>query len=292
MVPEGSRDSGNAPVVGRQARTVVLESRSDKAIWRELMSFQPFDLKGKVGLVTGGNSGIGLGMARGMAEAGADICIWGTNEEKNAAAADQLKSHGTRVLALRCDVGDRAQVQAAFAETLAKLGRVDACFANAGVGSRGTPFRDMSLEEWRAVFRVNMEGVVFTFQAAIHHMLERGGGGSLVATSSGTAIFGAPRGEHYAATKAGLGSLVRSIAVEHARDGIRANMVIPGWIETPMTKRAVASPKFQEKVLTRIPLRRWGQPADFSGLAIYLASDASAYHTGDTLMIDGGYAAF
>ena len=256
------------------------------------MSFKPFDLTGKVGLVTGGNSGIGLGMATGLAEAGADVCIWGTNEERNAAAADQLKSAGTRVVALRCDVGDRDQVQAAFAETLKQLGRVDACFANAGIGGRGTPFKDMTMDEWRAVFRINMEGVVHTFQAAIAHMIERGEGGSLVATSSGTSIFGAPRSEHYAATKAGLGALCRSIAVEHARDRIRANVIIPGWIETRMTKRAVATAKFQEKVLTRIPLRRWGQPEDFSGLAVYLASDASAYHTGDTLMIDGGYGAF
>jgi hypothetical protein len=256
------------------------------------VSFKPFDLTGKVGLVTGGNSGIGLGMAKGLAEAGADVCIWGTNEERNAAAADALAPYGKRVLALRCDVGDRAQVQAAFSETLGKLGHVDACFANAGVGGRGTPFRDMSLEEWRDIFRINMEGVVHTFQAAIHHMLERKQGGSLIATSSGTSIFGAPRSEHYAATKAGLGALVRSIAVEHARDGIRANVIVPGWIETRMTKRAVGSAKFQEKVLTRIPVRRWGQPEDFSGLAVYLASDASSYHTGDTLMIDGGYAAF
>lgn len=256
------------------------------------MPFKPFDLTGKVGLITGGNSGIGLGMAEGLAAAGADVCIWGTNEEKNAAAAEQLKQYGTKVLALRCDVGDREQVRSAFGQTLERLGRVDACFANAGIGGRGTPFRDMSMDEWRAVFRINMEGVVHTFQAAIHHMLERGGGGSLIATSSGTSIFGAPRSEHYAATKAGLGSLVRSIAVEHARDAIRANVVLPGWIETPMTKRAFSMPKFQAKVLTRVPLRRWGQPADFSGLAVYLASDASAYHSGDTLMIDGGYAAF
>jgi NAD(P)-dependent dehydrogenase (short-subunit alcohol dehydrogenase family) len=256
------------------------------------VSFKPFDLTGKVGLVTGGNSGIGLGMAEGLAAAGADVCIWGTNEQKNAAAAEHLQQFGSRVLALRCDVGDRDQVRSAFAQTLERFGRVDACFANAGIGGRGTPFKDMTMDEWREVFRVNMEGVVHTFQAAIAHMLERGGGGSLVATSSGTSIFGAPRSEHYAATKAGLGALVRSVAVEHARHGIRANVIVPGWIETPMTTRAVASSKFQEKVLTRIPQRRWGQPADFSGLAVYLASDASSYHTGDTLMIDGGYAAF
>jgi NAD(P)-dependent dehydrogenase (short-subunit alcohol dehydrogenase family) len=256
------------------------------------MAFKAFDLTGKVALITGGNSGIGLGFAHGLAEAGADVCIWGTNAAKNAAAAAELEKQGTRVLALACDVGDRDQVQAAFARTLDELGRVDACFANAGVGSRGTPFVDMSPAEWQDIFRINMEGVVHTFQAAIRHIVERGGGGSLVATSSGTAIFGAPRGEHYAATKAGLLALVRSIAVEHARHGIRANAVIPGWIETAMTERALQTPAFEDRVLRRIPLRRWGQPSDFSALAVYLASDASAYHTGDTLMIDGGYAAF
>lgn len=256
------------------------------------MPFKPFNLTGKVGLVTGGNSGIGLGMAEGLAAAGADVCIWGTNEAKNSQATERLQQYGTRVLALKCDVGDRDQVRSAFGQTLERLGRVDACFGNAGIGGRGTPFRNMSMDEWRNVFRVNMEGVVHTFQAAIAHMMERGGGGSLIATSSGTSIFGAPRSEHYAATKAGLGALVRGIAVEHARDGIRANVVLPGWIETPMTQRAFAGETFQAKVLKRVPLRRWGQPADFSGLAVYLASDASAYHTGDTLMIDGGYAAF
>jgi NAD(P)-dependent dehydrogenase (short-subunit alcohol dehydrogenase family) len=256
------------------------------------MAFKAFDLTGKVALVTGGNSGIGLGFAQGLAAAGADVCIWGTNAVKNGAAAAELEKQGTRVLALVCDVGDRDQVRAAFARTLDEFGRVDACFANAGIGSRGTPFVEMSLAEWQDIFRINMEGVVHTFQAAIRHMMERGGGGSLVATSSGTAIFGAPRGEHYAATKAGLLALVRSIAVEHARHGIRANAVIPGWIETAMTDRALKTPAFEDRVLRRIPLRRWGQPGDFSALAVYLASDASAYHTGDTLMIDGGYAAF
>jgi hypothetical protein len=256
------------------------------------VAFKQFDLTGKVALITGGNSGIGLGFAHGLAEAGADVCIWGTNEGKNAAAQAELEKHGTRVLALRCDVGDGEQVRAAFAQTVRDLGHVDACFANAGVGGRGTPFRHMSLEEWQAVFRVNMEGVVHTFQAAIGHMMERGAGGSLIATSSGTAVFGAPRSEHYSATKAGLCGLIRSIAVEHARHAIRANAIIPGWIDTPMTARAFKTEAFQEKVLKRIPLRRWGGPADFGGLAVYLASDASAYHTGDTLMIDGGYAAF
>ncbi len=251
-----------------------------------------FDLSGKVALVTGGNSGIGLGFAEGLARHGADVCIWGTNESKNAAAEEKLKRHGGKVLALQCDVGDQPQVDRAFAKTVETLGKVDSCFANAGVGSRGTPFVEMDLEEWRAIFRVNMEGVFFTFQAAVKHMVERGEGGSLVVTSSGSAIFGAPRTEHYAATKAGVNAIIRGLAVEHGRHGIRANAVIPGWIDTPMTAGVVNNEVFLKKVQTRIPIRRWGTGDDFSAIAVYFASDASAYHSGDTVMIDGGYAAF
>jgi NAD(P)-dependent dehydrogenase (short-subunit alcohol dehydrogenase family) len=251
-----------------------------------------FDLTGKVALVTGGNSGIGLGFAEGLAEAGADICIWGRNEKKNADAEAKLRGYGTTVLALRCDVGDPEQVRSCFARTLEVLGRVDACFANAGIGSPGTSFSELGLEEWRTVFNVNMEGVFLTFQTAANHMVERGGGGSLVVTSSGSSMFGAPRSIHYGAAKAGVNSMIRSLAVEYARHGIRANAIIPGWIDTPMTEGFFGLEVAQQKVLKRIPMRRWGVPADFSGLAVYLASDASAYHTGDVMMIDGGYAAF
>ncbi len=256
------------------------------------MVFAPFDLRGKVALVTGGNSGIGLGMAAGLAQAGADVAIWGQNEAKNEAARVELARHGTRVLALRCDVGDEAAVRESFARTAAELGAVDACFANAGVGSRGTAFAEMKLGEWRDVFRVNMEGVFVTFQEAVRHMVARGRGGTLVVTSSSSAIFGAPRSEHYAATKAGVIAMVRALAVEHARHGIRAHSILPGWIDTAMTERALQTEAFQERVLRRIPVRRWGVGADFAGIAVYLASDASAYHTGDSFVIDGGYACF
>ncbi len=259
-------------------------------LWR--MTFKPFDLTGRVCLVTGGNSGIGLGMARGLAQAGADLCIWGTNRDKNESARRELESLGSRVIALECDVGDRAAVENTFGQTLAKFGHVNACFANAGIGSRGTPFTEMSLEEWQSIFRVNMEGVFNTFQQAVRHMVERGEGGSLVVTSSLSALEGAPRSEHYAATKAGVNAMVRALAVEHARHGIRANSVLPGWIETAMTAKAVGNPVFEERVLKRVPARRWGTGDDFSGIAVYLASDASSYHTGDSIVIDGGYGIF
>jgi NAD(P)-dependent dehydrogenase (short-subunit alcohol dehydrogenase family) len=251
-----------------------------------------FDLSGKTALVTGGNSGIGLGFAEGLAMHGADVCIWGTNAAKNAAALEKLKEHGTRVEAMICDVGDRAAVERTFAQTVEKFGRVDSCFANAGVGSKGTPFVNMDLEEWRSIFRVNMEGVFHTFQFAIRHMVEKKIAGSLVVTSSGSAVFGAPRTEHYAATKAGVLAMMRGLAVEHARHGIRTNAIVPGWIETPMTDKFINLDLYKQKVLTRIPLRRWGTGDDFRGLAVYLASDASAYHTGDMLTIDGGYECF
>ena len=256
------------------------------------MAYEPFDLTGHVALVTGGNSGIGLGMADALARSGADVAIWGTNEEKNANALEQLKAHGTNVVALKCDVGEESEVEAAFAKTVQELGKVDSCFANAGIGGGAPAFHEFTLEQWRKVTRINLDGVFLTFKAAVRHMVGRGEGGSLVVTSSGSAIDGAARNQAYASTKGGVLAMMRGLAVEYARSGIRANAIVPGWIDTPMTEDVLQWEKFQEKVLTRIPVRRWGQPADFGGLAVYLASPASSFHTGDTIVIDGGYAVF
>lgn len=257
------------------------------------MAYQPFDLSGKVALVTGGNSGIGLGMAMAVAQAGADVAIWGTNADKNEAARQELVKTGRRILALQCDVGDEAAVEAAFAQTVASLGRVDGCFANAGVSGRGLKsFLDMTSEEWHRVLRVNLDGAFYTFRTAAKHMIERGGDGVLVGTASLAAIEAAPRGEHYAATKGGMISMVKAMAVEFARYRIRAHSILPGWIETNMTANAVANPKFAGNVLPRIPMRRWGDGDDFGGIAVYLMSSASKYHTGDSFVIDGGYSLF
>lgn len=257
------------------------------------MPYQPFDLTGRVALVTGGNSGIGLGMAQALAQAGADIAIWGTNEEKNAAAKTELAKTGRRVMTLRCDVGDEAAVEAAFAETVRSLGRVDGCFANAGVSGRGvSSFLEMTTVEWNRVLRVNLHGAFFTFRTAARHMVERGGGGVMVGTASLAAVEASPRSEHYAATKGAIISIVRAMSVEFARHGIRAHAVLPGWIETEMTANAIANPKFNENVSRRIPMRRWGRGSDFGGIAVYLMSDAAAYHTGDSFVIDGGYSLF
>lgn len=257
------------------------------------MAFGEFNLAGKVALVTGGNSGIGLGMADGLARAGADVCIWGTNPDKNAAALKQLEAHGTRVLALKCNVADEAEVESSFQETLDKLGRVDSCFANAGVGSgSGLPFHQQPTDVWRRVWSVNLDGAFFTLRAASRHMVERGDGGRLIGTSSGSAIHGAARGEAYAATKGAMVALMQSLAVEFARYGVTSNTITPGWIETPMTQRNVGNEKFESAVIRRVPLRRWGDGHDFAGIAVYLASDASKYHTGDNFIIDGGYTRF
>ena len=258
------------------------------------MAYKAFDLTGQVALVTGGNGGIGLGMAKAVAEAGADIAIWGTNAAKNTAAKAEIEKTGRRVLALQVDVGDETAVAQGFAETLKTLGRVDGCFANAGVSGRGghTSFGEMPTEEWKRVTRINLDGAFYTFRAAAKHMVERGGGGVLVGTSSLAAISGPPRNEHYAATKSAMIGIIRSLAVEYARYGMRAHAVLPGGIETDMTANLIANEKFHDNVLKRVPMRRWGTGDDFGGIAIYLMSSASRFHTGDTFLIDGGYALF
>ncbi len=260
------------------------------------MSYKPFDLSGKVALITGGNGGIGLGMADAIAQSGADVAIWGTNEDKNARAAEQLRAHGVKVYTRKVDVSDERQVVDGIGATAKELGRIDSVFANAGVGFGAPSFLEMSTEIYRKTLAVNLDGVFFTLREAARHMVERAkagdAGGSLVGIASLAAIEGAARNEAYAATKGGVISMMKSIAVEHARYGMRANSILPGWIATDMTAQAQAAPAFAEKVIPRVPARRWGEPGDFGGVAVYLASDASSYHSGDTFVIDGGYAIF
>lgn len=252
----------------------------------------PFDLTGRVAVVTGGNSGIGLGFADALARAGADVSIWGRDVRRNAEAAAQLEAHGHRVLPLEVDVADEQAVTAAMQEVVTRLGRVDSCFANAGRAATGTGFLETSLDDFRAVTKVNLDGAFVTLREAARQMVAQGSGGSLVVTASTAAIFGVPRGQAYAATKAGVVAMTNAIAVEMASHDIRANAILPGWIESAMTEGLFAWDKFCEKVLPRVPMRRWGTPDDFGGVAVYLASDASRYHTGDALLIDGGYSKF
>ena len=245
-------------------------------------------LAGRVVLVTGGNSGIGLGMAEACAAAGADVAIWGTNPDKNAAAETKLKEAGRQVVALRCDVGEEDQVVEAFATTVERLGKVDACFANAGVMGL-VPFVDATLEHWRAMTRVNLDGVFLTLREAARHMVARGEGGALIGMSSVSAIHGAPLNQAYAASKSGVTALMRGLAVELGRHRIRCNSVLPGWIETPMTAPGLSNEKFVKNTTNRTALRRWGQPEDLGPAAVFLANPDHLFHTGDCLVVDGGY---
>jgi NAD(P)-dependent dehydrogenase (short-subunit alcohol dehydrogenase family) len=261
------------------------------------MSKHPFDLTGKVALVTGGNGGIGLGMAEGLARAGAAIAIWGQNETKNQAAEAKLRQYGGEVLVQRVDVSSEAAILDGIGAVLQRMQRLDFVAANAGVGGGGAgSFASVTTEQWRKVTTTNLDAVFWTLREACKHMVtraERGdAGGSLVVTSSTSAIHGAPRNQAYASTKGAVIAMIRGIAVEYARHGIRANAILPGWIRSDMTAGLQASDKFNDKVITRVPMRRWGEPEDFAGIAVYLAADASRFHTGDSFVIDGGYTIF
>lgn len=250
-----------------------------------------FDLTGRVVVVTGGNGGIGLGMARSLADAGADIAIWGRNAAKNAAAADEIGAMGRRCATAVCDVADPEQVDAAMAATLETFGKIDSMFANAGVGG-GAAFVDQTLEGWRAVTSVNLDGAFLTLQSAARHLVERGEGGSLVAVASTSAIHGAPANQAYSASKAGVVALVRGLAIELARHGIRANTLLPGWTETDMTEPLFGWEKFMANTTARTPVRRWGLPSDMGPVAVFLADPTLTFHTGDCVVVDGGYTIF
>lgn len=248
-----------------------------------------FDLNGKVAIVSGGNSGIGLGIAEGLAGAGADVCIWGTNEAKNASALERLTAIRPSSTAMVCDVGDESAVTAATNSVLERYGSLTTVFANAGLPAGSVRFTETALDDWRATMRVNLDGAFITLRAAAAVMVDQGEGGSLVVTSSLSARLGMPRGQAYSSSKAAVLALVQSIAVELGKHGIRANALMPGWIETPMTDDLLGSDRFDARNLPRVPLGRYGVPEDFAGIAVYLASDASRYHTGDVIRIDGGY---
>lgn len=252
-----------------------------------------FDLTDHTAVITGGNSGIGLGMARGLARLNANVVIWARNEERSARAVAELDELGSgEKWALPCDVSVEAQIEAAMESTLERAGRVDSCFANAGVPAGTTPFVETGYEEWRRVLDVNLDGVFFTLRTAGRHMARRPGPGSLVGTASISALQGMPRGESYAASKGALISIVRGLAVELARDDVRANAIVPGWVQTPLTNEVLSSDAFVGRVLPRVPMRRWGEERDFEGVAVFLASPASSYLTGQTLVVDGGYSVF
>ena len=260
------------------------------------MQKNPFDLTGKTALITGGNGGIGLGIAKAVGEAGANVCIWGTNPEKNETALKELELYGTKISAQICDVSDRGSVDECFDSFIEKFGGIDACFANAGIAGHALSFLRIKQEDWKNILDVNLTGVFNVLQKSAGYMVSRsrkeGIGGRLIVTSSLSAVEGFSGNEPYASTKGGLVSMIKSLAVEFARYGITANSIMPGWIETDIIKKHMDSKRFADAVMPRIPTRRWGKPEDMGGIAVYLMSDASSYHTGDNFIIDGGYSIF
>lgn len=255
-----------------------------------------FDLSEKVALITGGNGGIGLGMAEGLAECGASIAIWGRNKEKNEESKNLLSKYSIEVNTYEVDVSQEKEVINNVKSVLNDFGRIDSVFANAGMNVFGGSFEEMDTDAYRKVLSVNLDGVFFTLRETTKHMVERAKdgdiGGSVVGVASLAGIEGAAKTQPYSASKGGIISMIKGIAVEHARYGIRANTILPGWIATDMTTINQNNQKFTDKVISRVPMRRWGEPKDFCGIAAYLASDASAYHSGDMFIVDGGYAIF
>jgi 2-deoxy-D-gluconate 3-dehydrogenase len=247
-----------------------------------------FDLTGRVAVVTGGNGGIGLGMARGLAKAGARVVVAARDEEKSSAAVRELKSLGSDAFALAVDVTDEAAVQAMADETARRCGRLDILVNNAGINIR-KPAHEMPLADWQQVIDTNLTSVFVCARAVHPHML-RGGGGKIINIGSMLSIFGASFAPAYGASKGGLVQLTKSLAVTWAGDNIQVNAILPGWIDTDLTKRARQQLQgLHERVLARTPAGRWGAGDDFEGIAVFLSSAASDFITGTAIPVDGGY---
>ena len=247
-----------------------------------------FDLTGKVAIVTGGNGGIGLGMAKGLAKAGARVVVAGRNEEKSKAAVRELQSLGRDALAINVDVADEASVESMTAEAVQRCGRLDILVNNAGVNIR-KPAHELTLAEWRQVIDINLTSAFLCSRSAYPHM-KRAGGGKIINIGSMMSIFGASFAPAYGASKGGMVQLTKSQAIAWAPDNIQVNAVLPGWIDTDLTRAArkqVAG--LQDRVVARTPAGRWGTMDDMSGIAVFLASSASDFITGTAIPVDGGY---
>ena len=242
-----------------------------------------FDLSGRVAVVTGGNGGIGLGMARGLAGAGAKVVVAGRNAQKSAAAAKEIGG-----IAIEADVLQEADCRALARKTVAQLGRLDILVNNAGINIRKQP-QEYTLDDWRRVMDTNLTSAFVCSQAAYPEMLKNGGG-KIINIGSMMSIFGASFTTAYAASKGGIVQMTRAMACAWAKDNIQVNAVLPGWIDTDLTRGARQQVEgLDERVLARTPAGRWGTPADLAGIAVFLASTASDFLTGTAIPVDGGY---
>jgi len=247
-----------------------------------------FDLKGRVAIVTGGNGGIGLGLATGLAKAGAAVMIAARNPDKNAAAVAALRALGAEAEAVATDITDAAAIEAAIAATIARFGRLDILVNNAGTNIRNRP-EAYAEADWHSVIDTNLTSAFLAAKAA-HPHLKASGHGRVINNGSMLSIFGMPLHVAYAASKGGIVQLTKSLATAWAADGITVNAILPGWIDTDLTRRArVDMPALNDTVLTRTPAKRWGAPEDFEGIGAFLASDAAGYITGTAIPVDGGY---
>jgi 2-deoxy-D-gluconate 3-dehydrogenase len=247
-----------------------------------------FDLTGRVAIVTGGNGGIGLGMARGLARAGARVVVAARNEQKSSAAVRELKALGSDAFALAVDVTDEAAVQATFDSAVQRCGRLDILVNNAGINIR-KPAHELPLQQWKEVIETNLTSAFICSRAAYAHMV-RAGGGKIVNIGSMLSIFGASFAPAYGASKGGIVQLTKSLAVAWAADNIQVNAVLPGWVDTELTRKARDEVQgLNERVLTGTPAARWGTAGDFEGIAAFLGSAASDFITGTAIPVDGGY---
>jgi 2-deoxy-D-gluconate 3-dehydrogenase len=252
------------------------------------MAAKPFDLSGKVAIVTGGNGGIGFGMARGLAEAGAAVAVVGRNETKSVAAVAELTQLGVKAISIVADVTDKAAVADMVDRTARELGRIDILVNNAGINIRKPPHA-LALEEWDSVIRTNLTSA-FLCSQAVYPAMKQAGGGKIINIGSMMSIFGASFAPAYAASKGGIVQFTRSCAVAWAADNIQVNAVLPGWIDTDLTRRARQEiDGLHDKVLARTPAARWGGIADFAGIAVFLSSRASDFVTGTAIPVDGGF---
>ena len=247
-----------------------------------------FDLTGKVAIVTGGNGGIGLGMARGLAKVGARVVVAARNQEKSDAAVRELRALGPDSLAIQVDVADERSVEALVTKTMSHCGRLDILINNAGVNVRKPP-QELTLDEWRQVMDTNLTSAFLCSRAVYPHMKVLGGG-KIINIGSMMSLFGASFAPAYGASKGGIVQLTKSLAVAWARDNVQVNAVLPGWIDTHLTRQAREQvPGLNERVLARSPSGRWGGIDDLSGVAVFLASAASTFITGAAIPVDGGY---